>query len=174
MIKLFNVDGLPELLNIAHYEFHIKDVNDIFNAAGQILKLSQDFEMAYKDYAILRELKVNNLQNSSLNKINNELNKENKGKIITDEEHDNLEKIIMVKNYFMHEFFVNDFEPNDYPNGYDGWLADINKELNLCYNYICEAVDYVNKMAILFKAEKENADKRYIITPKTIWDNKGE
>ena len=167
MAKLFNVDGLPKLLDIARYEFHVKDINGIFDAAGRILQLSQDLERAYKDYAETKGLKVKSLQNSSLNKINNELHKENKGKFITDEEHDNLEKIIMVKNYFMHEFFLNDFEPKDYPKGYDGWLADINEKLTLCYNYICEAVDKVNNML------DENSGKNQIKRP-TIWDKKGE
>ena len=82
MAKLFNVDGLPELLDIAHYEFHVKEVSDIFNAAGQILKLTQEWEKAYKEYAELKEVKLNSLQNSSLNKINNELNKAKNGKTI--------------------------------------------------------------------------------------------
>ena len=173
MKKLFNVDGLPELLDIARSEFHVKDVNDIFTVAGQILKISQDWEKLYKEYAELKGIKLNSLQNSSLNKINNELNKAKNGKIISDEEHDNLEKIIMIKNYFMHEFFLNDFNPTEYPKGYDGWLADISEELTLCYNYICEAIDYVNRLTILYKAETDKTDKRFVITPKTIWD-KGE
>ena len=160
MIKLFNVDGLPKLLDIAHYEFQFKDINDIFTAAGQILKLSQEWEKAYKEYAELKGVKLNGLQNSSLNKINNELNKAKNGKIISDEEHDNLEKIIMIKNYFMHEFFLNDFKPKDY----DCWLADINEELTLCYNYICEAVDYVEN---LIDAQLCRPIKRL-----TIWDKK--
>ena len=168
MVKLFNIDGLPELLDISHYEFHVKDINDIFNAAGQILKLSQEWEKVYKEYAELKGVKLNSLQNSSLNKINNELNKAKNGKIISDEEHDNLEKIIMIKNYFMH-----DFKPKKYPKGYDCWFADINEELTLCYNYICEAIDYVNRLTILYKAEKDKTDNRFVITPKTIWD-KGE
>ena len=164
-MKLFNVDGLLELTGTNRYEFKLNDINDVFNAAGQILKLSQELEQTYKKYAELKELNVKNLQNSSLNKINNELNKEGNGKKISDKVHDELEKVILVKNYFMHEFFLKDFQEQSHPNGYDAWLADLSEKLTLCYNYICEMVDCVNNM--IEEAQGKNQTRR-----PTIWDKK--
>ena len=86
--------------------FTIKNHNDVFDAVGQIIKASQEWEMQYKDYALRQKIDVENLDYATLNRLNYAMREQGK---ITDKEFFDLKRIIRLRNYINHEFFIEDF-----------------------------------------------------------------
>ena len=111
--------------------FTIKNQYDIFNAVGQIIKASQEWETQYKEYASRMNLEVKNLDLATLNKLNYALKEQGK---ITDKEFFNLKQVIKIRNYINHEFFIRDFNKE---------VGDIDFKLNQAMFLIYEAADLV-------------------------------
>ena len=102
------------------YFFSIKSYDDILKAVGNIIKTSQEWE---KDFKTLAEyLHVNmpkeKLNKASLNKLNKKLDAENK---IEKSKYLLFERIIDLRNYINHEFFLVSEEKQ---------IEEIEKELN--------------------------------------------
>lgn len=83
--------------------FEIKEYNDIYKAVGKIIEASQELEQTFKRYALLKEVKLKDLETSTLNKLNNEFHQ--KG-FYDDELYKNLKFIIDRRNYINHELFL--------------------------------------------------------------------
>lgn len=88
--------------------FSIKDFPcDIYNAVGQIIKASQEWEQEYKELAKLCNVPIKKINNSSLNKLNEALKKEN---LISHKEYNDLKEVIELRNYINHDFFLDVFQ----------------------------------------------------------------
>ena len=155
MAELFNVSGIPDFERTQEF-FKVTDAESTFNAIGKIIRLSQEWERTYKDFCIERNADINDLETSCLNKINRELKKEKNG-IISEEIRDNLRKIIDIRNYINHEFFLKSFNGN---------YELINEQLNDAYFLIGEATDYVDNLRDAHNGERA-------LRP-TIWDKEDE
>lgn len=83
--------------------FEIKEWDDIYKAIGKIIESAQEWESEYKKLAVLLDIKIYNVNTSSLNRINNNLFKENK---LSQKDYDNLKQVINDRNYINHEFFL--------------------------------------------------------------------
>lgn len=138
MAELFNVSDIPDFERTQEF-FKVVDAESTYREVGRIVKYSQEWERDYKDFCIEREAEIKSLENSSLKKLNNELEK--KG-IIDKETHDKLEKIIYIKNYISHEFFIKSF---------NGDYDLINEQLNDAFFLIWEATDCVNNLRDKYK-----------------------
>ena len=120
--------------------FTIKDYpNDIYNAVGQIIKASQEWEVKYKKLAVKLELPVKNIDNSSLNKLNDALKKHN---IIIEKDYNNLKKVIEIRNYINHDFFIDKFDRNY--DDYDLKIKEMQNFLNATMFLIYEATDVID------------------------------
>lgn len=115
--------------------FEITDINDIYNAIGRIIKASQDLELKYKEYSKLVKLNISQIDNSSLNILNNNLYQ---NKCIGKKEFIILKEIIKFRNLVNHEFFVK-FEGLNDVNRY----KQANFLLNNILHYINEADDFI-------------------------------
>lgn len=118
------------------YFFSIKSYDDILKAVGNIIKTSQEWE---KDFKTLAEyLHVNmpkeKLNKASLNKLNKKLDAENK---IEKSKYLLFERIIDLRNYINHEFFLVSEEKQ---------IEEIEKELNDIQFLIFEVTDVVNNI----------------------------
>jgi len=114
--------------------FNIRNHNDVFDAVGQIIKASQEWEMQYKDYALRLEIEVEKLDIATLNKLNYALKDQGK---ITDKEFFDLKRVIRLRNYINHEFFIEDFYKE---------IEFIDKKLNEIMFLIFEATDLVSNL----------------------------
>ena len=83
--------------------FKITQHSDIYTAVGEIIETAQDWEQDYKELAKIVKVDINNINKSSLNRLNIKLHKENK---LTKKEYDDLAKVIDLRNYINHEFKV--------------------------------------------------------------------
>lgn len=83
--------------------FDIKDHDDIYKAIGKIIESAQEWERDYKKLATLLNIKIDNVDIASLNRINNKLFEEKK---LTQNDYDNLKQVIRDRNYINHEFFL--------------------------------------------------------------------
>lgn len=120
--------------------FTIKDYpDDIYNAVGQIIKASQEWEREYKKLATMLGLPVKNIDNSSLNKLNDALKKHH---IIIKKDYNNLRKVIEIRNYINHYFFVKKFE-SQY-NDYGQKIEHLQNILNATMFLIYEATDVID------------------------------
>ena len=118
------------------YFFSIKSYDEILKAVGNIIKTSQEWE---KDFKTLAEyLHVNmpkeKLNKASLNKLNKKLDAENK---IEKSKYLLFERIIDLRNYINHEFFLVSEEKQ---------IEEIEKELNDIQFLIFEVTDVVNNI----------------------------
>lgn len=134
------------------YFFSIKSYDDILKAVGNIIKTSQEWE---KDFKTLAEyLHVNmpkeKLNKASLNKLNKKLDAENK---IEKSKYLLFERIIDLRNYINHEFFLVSEEKQ---------IEEIEKELNDIQFLIFEVTDVVNNI-------KDNITGKTIQRP-TVFD----
>ena len=135
--------------------FEIKNYDDIYRAVGEIIKHSQEWEDLFKKLAILLNVSVKNVNNSSLNKLNEALKKE---ECISKKEFKLLKKVIKKRNYINHTFFLdvslyNSDSTND--QYYVIWdFSKIEILLNdIVYN-IFEASDFIaNKIDIIEKRD---------------------
>lgn len=83
--------------------FEIKEWDDIYKAIGKIIESAQEWEIEYKKLAMLLDIKIDKIDTSSLNRINNNLFKEKK---LAQKDYDNLKQVINDRNYINHEFFL--------------------------------------------------------------------
>ena len=126
--------------------FEIKNFpDDVYKAVGKIIKSSQELERDYKTLATKLKLKVKDINNSSLNKLNNALKKSGN---LTPKEYNNLKEVIQVRNDINHKFFIEIFD--DISKGYDERIARFNNVLNYSQCVIYEANDVIkNKIDTL-------------------------
>ncbi len=138
--------------------FTIKDFpNDVYNAVGKIIQYSQEFEQDYKNLAKMLKLKIKNLENSSLNRINRKLNEAN---LISKTEYNVLEKVIDYRNYINHEFYLTDFRKTN--KSYEEKLESIEQILNTVNFCIFEANDLIKNKVDNLKGD--------LITRPTVFD----
>lgn len=120
--------------------FEIKNFpDDVYKAVGKIIKSSQELERDYKTLATKLKLKVKDINNSSLNKLNDALKKSGN---LTPKEYDNLKEVIRIRNDINHKFFIEIFE--DRLIGYDERIARFNNVLNYSQYVIYEATDVID------------------------------
>lgn len=120
--------------------FTIKDYpGDVYRAVGEIIKNSQDFEQSYKELARMLEVKVKNIDGSSLNKLNEALKSE---KLIDEKEFNQLKEVIKIRNYVNHKFYLEDFQ-KEY-GGYENKIAALEEILNKAQFLIFEAIDVID------------------------------
>lgn len=112
--------------------------NDIYNAVGQIIKSAQEWEEKCKKLTDMLKIPVKNIGKSSLNKLNDALKKSG---LITRSEYEKLKKVIAVRNYINHTFYLSDFKKSF--DGYDDKIKNIEKKLNCCQFLIFEATDLI-------------------------------
>lgn len=120
--------------------FEIKNFpDDVYKAVGKIIQSSQELERDYKTLATKLKLKVKDINNSSLNKLNDALKKSGN---LTPKEYDNLKEVIRIRNDINHKFFIEIF--NDMSMGYDERIARFNSVLNYSQCVIYEATDVID------------------------------
>lgn len=120
--------------------FKITQHRDIYTAVGEIIEAAQDWEQDYKELAKKLKADIKNVNKSSLNRLNIKLHKENK---LTKKEYDDLAKVIDLRNYINHVFFL---EINREKISYE----EIGKKLSDILFLIQEADDVVcNKIDAL-------------------------
>lgn len=126
--------------------FEIKNFpDDVYKAVGKIIKSSQELERDYKTLATKLKLKVKDINNSSLNKLNNALKKSGN---LTLKEYNNLKEVIQVRNDINHKFFIEIFD--DISKGYDERIVRVSNVLNYSQCVIYEANDVIkNKIDTL-------------------------
>lgn len=120
--------------------FDIKNYpDDVYIAVGKIIQSSQELERDYKTLATKLKLKVKDINNSSLNKLNDALKKSGN---LTPKEYNNLKEVIRVRNDINHKFFIGIFE--DRSIGYDERITRFNNVLNYSQYVIYEATDVID------------------------------
>lgn len=126
--------------------FEIKNFpDDVYIAVGKIIQSSQELERDYKTLATKLKLKVKDINNSSLNKLNNALKKSGN---LTLKEYNNLKEVIQVRNDINHKFFIEIFD--DISKGYDERIVRFSNVLNYSQCVIYEANDVIkNKIDTL-------------------------
>lgn len=126
--------------------FYIKNFpDDVYIAVGKIIQSSQELERDYKTLATKLKLKVKDINNSSLNKLNDALKKSGN---LTPKEYDNLKEVIRIRNDINHKFFIKIFD--DTSIGYDDKMRRFNSVLNYSQCVIYEANDVIkNKIDTL-------------------------
>ena len=126
--------------------FEIKNFpDDVYKAVGKIIQSSQELERDYKTLATKLKLKVKDINNSSLNKLNNALKKSGN---LTPKEYNNLKEVNQVRNDINHKFFIEIFD--DISKGYDEIMVRFNNVLNYSQCVIYEANDVIkNKIDTL-------------------------
>ena len=113
--------------------------DDIYNAVGQIIKSAQEWEQEYKKLALMLNIPVKKVSNSSLNKLNEALKKNN---LISKKDYKNLRDVIRIRNYINHDFYLNDFQTSY--DDYDKYIENLEKFLNRAQFLIFEATDFVD------------------------------
>ncbi len=126
--------------------FEIKNFpDDVYKAVGKIIKSSQELERDYKTLATKLKLKVKDINNSSLNKLNDALKRSGN---LTPKEYNNLKEVIRVRNDINHKFFIEIFD--DMSKGYDERMVRFSNVLNYSQCVIYEANDVIkNKIDTL-------------------------
>ena len=114
--------------------FNIRNHNDVFDAVGQIIKASQEWEVEYKDYATRAKIEIDNLDYATLRRINAQLKEQGK---ISEKEFNDLQKVIKLRNFINHEFFLVDFNKE---------IEYLDEKLNNIMFLIFEATDVVSNM----------------------------
>ncbi len=113
--------------------------NDVYNAVGQIIKSAQEWEQEYKKLALMLNIPVKKISNSSLNKLNEALKKNN---LISEKDYNDLKAVIRVRNYINHDFYLTDFQNS--ANDYDKYIETLEKILNSTQFLIFEATDVID------------------------------
>lgn len=139
-------------------KFTIKNYpDDVYKAVGIITANAQDLERDFKKLARLLDIPKINIDNASLNILNDAL-KTNQH--INEKEYDGLKKIIKLRNDINHDFFLSYLEITF--ESFDKKIELIENELNSAYFYINEAIDLINN-----KIDKLNGG---FIFRRTIFD----
>lgn len=87
--------------------FTIKNFpTDVYTAVGQIIQSSQEWEAEYKKLAKELDISTINIDNASLNKLNEALKK---NELIEEKEFNDLKSVIRGRNYINHTFFCRTF-----------------------------------------------------------------
>lgn len=124
-------------------EFTIENFpDDVYRAVGQIIKAAQELERDFKKLTTRLSLSVKNVNNSSLNKLNDALNKHG---VISDDYYEKMKKVISICNYVNHTFFIEDFEDNSLP--FDEFINLIGKKLSAALFMIFEAHDVISNIS---------------------------
>ena len=143
-----------------HKYFSIQNFpDDVYNAVGQIIKSAQEWERQYKELASMLNIPIKKIGNSCLNKLNVSLKKLD---LISEKDFQNLKKVIKLRNYMNHEFFLKDF--SDTLNDYDRHIKKLETCLNLTQFLIYEATDIIDNKIDILKGDDNS------IRP-TIFDN---
>lgn len=126
--------------------FEIKNFpDDVYKAVGKIIQSSQELERDYKTLATKLKLKVKDINNASLNKLNDALKKSGN---LTPKEYNNLKEVIRVRNDINHKFFIEIFD--EMSKGYDERIVRFSNVLNYSQCVIYEANDVIkNKIDAL-------------------------
>ena len=119
--------------------FNIRNHNDVFDAVGQIIKASQEWESVYKDFAFRLKIEIENLDYATLRRINLLVKEQGK---VTEKQFFNLQQVIKLRNYINHEFFLKDF------NRDVEWLEE---KLNEIQFLIFEATDLISNLIEKFE-----------------------
>ncbi|MBQ9756754.1 MAG: hypothetical protein IJV99_04055 [Clostridia bacterium] len=114
--------------------FYVRNQKDVFTAVGEIIKAAQEWEMQYKEYAVKRQIEIENLDYATLRRINKVLFDEGK---ISEKEYSNLQKVIKLRNYINHDFFLLDFNKE---------IDFLDEKLNNIMFLIIEATNLVANM----------------------------
>lgn len=124
-------------------EFTIENFpDDVYRAVGQIIKAAQELERDFKKLTTRLSLSVKNVNNSSLNKLNDALNKHG---VISDDYYEKMKKVISIRNYVNHTFFIEDFEDNSLP--FDEFRNLLGKKLSAALFMIFEAHDVISNIS---------------------------
>lgn len=124
-------------------EFTIENFpDDVYRAVGQIIKAAQELERDFKKLTTRLSLSVKNVNNSSLNKLNDALNKHG---VISDDYYEKMKKVISIRNYVNHTFFIEDFEDNPLP--FDEFRNLLGKKLSAALFMIFEAHDVISNIS---------------------------
>lgn len=138
----------------------IKDFpNDVYAAVGRIIKASQELERDFKALAERLALPVKNINGSSLNKLNDALKVNG---IIDNTLYEKLKKVIFIRNYINHTFFVKDFASTAEP--FDRRMKTLGLELSSALFVIYEANDVISNIS-------DKLDGLPIVRP-TVFDEK--
>ena len=114
--------------------FKIKSPDDIYIAVGRIIQAAQTWEEDYRTFASLCGVDMEKRDIATLRRVNNVLFEQGK---ITEKEQNDLNRVIHMRNYVNHEFFLHDFH-----RSYE-WIEE---ELSEILHYIFEANDVVSNM----------------------------
>lgn len=114
--------------------FYVRNQKEVFTAVGEIIKAAQEWEMQYKEYAVKRQIEIENLDYATLRRINKVLFDEGK---ISEKEYSNLQKVIKLRNYINHDFFLLDFNKE---------IDFLDEKLNNIMFLIIEATNLVANM----------------------------
>lgn len=124
-------------------EFTIENFpDDVYRAVGQIIKAAQELERDFKKLTTRLSLSVKNVNNSSLNKLNDALNKHG---VISDDYYEKMKKVISIRNYVNHTLFIEDFEDNSLP--FDEFRNLLGKKLTAALFMIFEAHDVISNIS---------------------------
>lgn len=126
--------------------FKITQHSDIYAAVGEIIEAAQDWEQDYKELATRLNVNIKNVNKSSLNRLNIKLHKENK---LTKKEYDDLAKVIYLRNYINHVFFL---EINREKISYEEIgkkLSDILFLIQEADDVICNKIDALKGSSII-------------------------
>lgn len=115
--------------------------HDIYNAVGQIIKNAQEWEQGYKELALILDIPVKKISNSSLNKLNEALKKND---CISERDYQNLKAVIKIRNYINHEFYLSDFQISY--DCYEQKIEALENILNSAHYLIFEATDFIENM----------------------------
>ncbi len=116
--------------------------DDIYNAVGRITKSAQEWEDRFKK--LISELHIvadKKIEKLSLNKLNETLKK---NQFINQREYENIRKVIEIRNYINHTFFLKDF--NNTYNSCEEKIAMLSKNLKNAQFLIFEATDIIDNM----------------------------
>ena len=114
--------------------FKIKNVDDVYSAVGRIIQAAQAWEEDYRTFVKLVGVEMEKKDIATLRRVNNTLYENGK---ITEKEKNDLNRVIHMRNYINHEFFLQDFHKS-----YE-WIEE---ELSEILHYIFEANDVVANM----------------------------
>lgn len=141
-------------------EFTIENFpDDVYRAVGQIIKAAQELERDFKKLTTRLSLSVKNVNNSSLNKLNDAPNKHG---VISDDYYEKMKKVISIRNYVNHTLFIEDFEDNSLP--FDKFRNLLGKKLSAALFMIFEAHDVISNIS-------DALDGSPILRP-TVFDEK--
>lgn len=120
--------------------------SDIYTAVGKIIEVAQNWEKDYKELTSLLNINIKDINNSSLNKLNNILHKEDK---LTQKEYNDLAKVIDARNYINHEFFLEIKREKISYKEIGKKLSDIIFLIQEANDVICNKIDLLKGSSII-------------------------